>query len=248
MELRIYQNKHISWITNQKLLWKSSLIVTLRSLVSLIWWKVVNHSHRYSLARYIWISSSKRVLYIILMISFLQNQIKRRLNTMDQCQAETGTRWSTTRPSPWGAWCLPGPGPRAVSPSPAWSATQPPGSASPWPTGQGRAELFTPPTVTPRPPPPSPPGLRVNTATSGRSASAHGPPGTTGQLVRVSLGQEEGRKPGGYSAITWGAGRPPPPPPRPLNRATLSAPPQARLITALSFLTHFPTRDQLVFQ
>merc|ERR1719438_46181 len=117
--------------------------------------------------------------------------------------------------------------------------------------GQAPAGRSTPRTVTrgarPRP---SPPDLRVITAISGRSASAPGPPVTTGAMAqaRVSRGQEEERKLGGYSAITWGAGRPPPHPPRPRSLATLSAPPPVRLITALSFLTHFPTRDQLVFQ
>ena len=181
------------------------------------------------------------------MISILQNQIKRRLNTMDQCQAETGTRWSTTPPSLWGASCPRAPGPPAVWPCPAWWATPPPGSVWPWPMARAPAGRSTPRTVTrgarPRPSPPDP---RVITAISGRSALGPGPPVTTGAMARVS--REEERKLGGYSAITWGAGRPPPPPPRPRSLATLSAPPPVRLITALSFLTHFPTRDQLVFQ
>ena len=174
----------------------------------------------------------------------MQNQIKRRLNAMDQCQAETETRWSTTLPSPGAASCLRG-GPRGASPCPAWWATPPPGSASPWATATPgwpatTTGASTPPRARPRRPPPS---RRARPATtSGRSASP-----VSGARPRVSQDLVE-RKLGGYSAITWGAGRPPPPPPRPQSRGTLSAPPPARLIMALSFLTHFPTSDQLVFQ
>ena len=88
------------------------------------------------------------------------------------------------------------------------------------------------------------------TTSRGRSASVME---ATEAVVMVMVSQEHrvelGRRPDGCYVITWGAVHPPPPPLLPLKgRATLSAPPPVRLITALSFLTHFPTRDQLVFQ
>ena len=170
---------------------------------------------------------------------------------MDQCQAETpGTRWSSTRPSPWARWCRPGPAPPAV-----WRSPASPPQGSPSAMGRGPREPSTPPTVTVgHPPPLNPPVPRVImgvvTTIRGLSASVME---ATGAVAMVMVSQEHrvelGRRPGGCYVITWGAGHPRPPPHLLLKgRATLSAPPQVRLITALSFLTPFPTRDQLVFQ
>ena len=161
---------------------------------------------------------------------------------MDRCQAEA--RLSTSRPSPAGRWC-PQRG-ADLSPCPGWSPSR--SVTGPVTTGPGRS---TPPIVTTPTPHPRPnlrllpyPGLsRATIITSDQSA-------LTQSRVRVSrlLPHRVVNVPDGCCAIIWGAGRPPHPPPRPQNKATPSAPPQVPPTTALSFLTHFPTRGQLVFQ
>ena len=170
---------------------------------------------------------------------------------MDRCQVEE--RSSTSPQSHVGHWCLQQ-GAGQVSPhlvvfhSPVWWA-----GVCLWPSVMAAVTMepgqFTPPTVTTPTPHPRPnlqPHLFLGpwTATTIRDQSA-----LTQSRVRVSrLLHRAENEPDGYCATTWGAGHPPPPPPLPQNKATPSAPPQAQLTMALSFLTHFPTRGQLVFQ
>lgn len=185
MELRIYQNKHISWITNQKLLWKSSLIVALSQLGQPNWMKSCQ-SISQILSRSIYLNLFIKESFIHHSNDILFAEPNKE-KTEHNGSVPSGDRDAVVNHSPKsvGSLMSPGPGPPGSVALPGLVSHSATGVSVTVTNGSGPGRALYSPDSDPSPPTPQPPG----------------PPGQHGHQRPVSLGT---RVPGDHRATGQG--------------------------------------------